>query len=106
MPFLRVHSSLPLILIIVIGEAFIFLLNYILLRNKHKITIFQTLLDKFQKNRAVPQTVGIVVIFLTYLLAVFSIFVIPEPLLYRGCKNISKAEVQICRKDYFIFEVI
>ncbi|KAK6627179.1 hypothetical protein RUM44_009656 [Polyplax serrata] len=94
------------IIIISVGAFFILFLNYVLLWKDHKLTIFRSFSEKFQGNRAIPQRIGLLVIFLTYILAVSSMFVVSEPVRYTDCQNASTVDIQVCRKDYFVVEYV
>lgn len=105
MCFVVYFSAFLEIIIISVGAFFILFLNYVLLWKDHKLTIFRSFSEKFQGNRAIPQRIGLLVIFLTYILAVSSMFVVSEPVRYTDCQNASTVDIQVCRKDYFVVEV-
>ncbi|EEB11764.1 adenylate cyclase, putative [Pediculus humanus corporis] len=95
-----------IILFITLGEIFIFLINYILLGHNHKLRILRILSEKIQEKRSVPQAIGLIVIFATYFLSLSSLFVVPDPIPNNECRNVSKIDNQICRKDYFVLEYV
>lgn len=61
--------------------------------------------EKIQENRSVPQVLGTIVIFLSFLLSISPMF-IPTPAAYNGCHgNISSTETKDCNNNSLMLDV-
>lgn len=62
-------------LLIILGEGFIFLLNYILIKSVHHLSLFRSASEWLQKRRTVPQMTAAVIVTVSYVLSLSPIYI-------------------------------